>query len=98
MWTISDYLALGLISGLSTHGYKACVACRPETEVCSAKTGDKLNENQKAKGRKIVYGGGRRWTRRHHPYRTDLSFDGKEERRDTPVRLTGEETLECAEG
>ena len=98
MWTISDYPALGLISGLSTHGYKACVACGPGTEARSAKTGDKLNDNQKAKGRKIVYGGGRRWTRRHHPYRTDLSFNGKEERRDTPVRLTGEETVECAEG
>ena len=97
MWTISDYPALGLISGLSTHGYKACVACGPETEGCSAKTGNTLNDNQKAKGRKIVYGGGRRWTRRHHPYRRDLSFNGKEERRDTPVRMTGEHTMQCAQ-
>ena len=97
MWTISDYPALGLISGLSTHGYKACVECGPETEARSAKTGNKLNEDQKAKGRKIVYGGRRRWTRRHHPYRSDLSFNGKVERRDTPVRMTGERTVECAE-
>ena len=98
MWTISDYPALGLISGLSTHGYKACVVCGPNTEARSAKTGDKLNDNQNAKGRKIVYAGGRRWTRRHHPYRRDLSFDGKEERRESPVQLTGEQTLECARG
>ena len=98
MWTMSDYPALGLISGLSTHGYKACVVCSPNTEARSAKTGDKLNDNQNAKGRKIVYAGGRRWTRRHHPYRRDLSFDSKEERRESPMQLTGEQTLECARG
>ena len=97
MWTFSDYPALGLISGLSTHGYKACVVCGPETEACSAKTTNKLNEDQKAKGRKIVYGGGRRWTRRHHPYRSDLSFNGKVERRNNPVRMTGKRILQCAE-
>ena len=63
MWTINDYPALGLISGLTTHGYKACVVCGPETESRLAKTGDKIDENLKVKGRKIVYGGGRRWTR-----------------------------------
>ena len=98
MWTISDYPVLGVISGLSTHGYKDCVVCGPKTEARSAKTGNKLNENQKMKGRKIVYGGGRRWTRRHHPYRTDLSFNDKVERRGTLVRMTGERTVECAEG
>ena len=97
IWTISDYPALGLISGLSTHGYKACVECGLETEARSAKTRNKLNENQKAKGRKIVYGGGWRWTRCHHPYRSDLSFNGKVERRDIPVRMTGERTVVCAE-
>ena len=97
MWTISDYPAWGLISGLNTHGYKACVVCGPETEARSTKIGNKLNEDQKAKGRKIVYGGERRWTRRHHPYRSDLSFNGKVERRNNPVRMTGERILQCAE-
>ena len=49
------------------------------------------------KGRKIVYGGGRRWTRRNQPYRADLSFNGKEERRGIPVRMTGERTMQCVE-
>ena len=97
MWTISDYPALGLISGLNTHGYKACVVCGPETEARSAKIGNKLNESQKVKERKIVHGGGRRWIHCHHPYRSDLSFNGKVERRGTPVRMTGEHTVECVE-
>jgi hypothetical protein len=97
MWTISDYPVLGLISGLCTHGYKACVVCGPETEARSAKTGNKLDDNQKVKDKKIVFGGGRRWTRHHHPYRANLSFNGKVERRDHLVRMTGEQTLHCAE-
>jgi hypothetical protein len=49
------------------------------------------------KGRKIIYLEGRRWTRRHHPYRSDLSFNGKPERRDPPIWLTGEQTLRHAD-
>jgi hypothetical protein len=90
MWTISDYPALGLIYGMCTHGYKACVVCGQETDARSAKTGNKIDENQKMKGKKIVYEGRRLWTRRHHPYRTDLSFNGKVERRGAPMRMTGE--------
>jgi hypothetical protein len=42
MWTVSDYPALGLVSSLSTHGYKACVVCGPETDSRSAKIGNNL--------------------------------------------------------
>ena len=98
MWTISDYPALGLISGLSTHGYKACVVCGPETNARSARTGDKFDNQRNVRGRKIIYGGGRRWTRRHHPYRSDLSFNGRIERKDPPVRMSGERTIRCADG
>jgi hypothetical protein len=49
------------------------------------------------RGRKIIYGGGRRWTRRHHPYRTDLSFNGKSKMRGRPTRMTREQTLQSAE-
>ena len=93
MWTVSDYPALGLISGLSTHGYKACVVCGPETDARSARTGDKIDNNRNVRGRKIIYGGGRRWTRRHHPYRTDLSFNGEVERRQPPIRMSGKRTV-----
>ena len=75
MWTVSDYPALGLISGLAMHGYKACVVCGPETDVHLAQTGDKVDSNRNIRGRKIIYGGRRRWTRRHYPYRSDLSFN-----------------------
>jgi hypothetical protein len=37
MWTISDFLAYGLISGLCTKGYKACCVYGPETGAHSAK-------------------------------------------------------------
>jgi hypothetical protein len=95
MWTISDYPGYGLISGICTHGYKACAVCGPETVSRSAKSGNKLNANQKVRGSKIVFGGGRRWTRRNHPYRRNLMFNGQEELRPKPVRMTPDETLRC---
>ena len=97
MWTVSDYPALGLISGLSTHGYKACVVCRPKTDACSVRIGDKIDNNRNFRGRKIIYGGRRRWICHHHPYRTDLSFNGKVERRKPPIRMSGERTIRCAD-
>jgi uncharacterized ferredoxin-like protein len=42
LWIVSDYPALGLVSGLLTHGYKACVVCGLETDSCSAKTCNNL--------------------------------------------------------
>jgi len=95
MWTISDYPAYGLISGLCTHGYKACTVCGPHTDGRVAKSENKLDAHKKAKGRKIVYGGSRRWTSRTHPYRRNLQFDGKVEFRATPVRMTAEQTIQC---
>jgi len=62
LWTISDYPAYGLISGLYTHGYKACTVCGPSTDGRAATSGNKVDAHKKAKGRKIVYGGSRRWT------------------------------------
>ena len=97
MWTISDYPALGLIFGLSTHGYKACVVCGPETDARSTRTRDKFDNQRNVRRRKIIYGGGRRWTRQHHLYRSDLSFNSNVERRAPPVRMTGERTVRCAD-
>jgi hypothetical protein len=96
MWTICDYPALDLISGLCMHGYKACLVCGPATNSRSAKTGNKLDSNQKVKGKKIIFIGGRRWTHCHHPYQTNLSFNGKPETREPHVRMSGEQTLRCA--
>jgi hypothetical protein len=96
LWTISDFPGYGLISGLCTHGYKACIACGPATDARIARNGNNVDAKQIAKGRKLVYGGARRWTRRHHPYRRDLSFNGREEHGSVPVRMSPNEVLRCA--
>jgi hypothetical protein len=97
MWTISDYPAYGLILGLCTHGYKACVVCGPQTESRCAKSGNKLNGEQRAQGNKIIHLGTRRWTHRGHPYRRNLNFNGKTEDRSAPRRMCGTEIARCAE-
>jgi hypothetical protein len=53
MWTVCDYPALDLISGLQTHGYKACVVCGPETQSRSAKCGNKLDGEKKVKAGRL---------------------------------------------
>jgi hypothetical protein len=92
MWTISDFPAYGLISGLCTKGYKACCVCGPETVARSTKVGA-INDDWTAKGSKIVYGGRRRWLRsRNHPYRRDLEING-EELRTAPKRMSADQVL-----
>ena len=72
MWTISNFPAYGLISGLCTIGFKAWLVCGPRTEAQSAKVGALKNEGR-ATTSKVVYSGGRRWLRaRNHPYKNDL--------------------------
>jgi hypothetical protein len=96
LWTISDYLGYGLISGICTHGHKGCAICGPQTESRSAASGNMLNERNKVRGSKVIFGGRRRWLRRNHPYRQNLDFNGKVEERGAPIRLTSEETIRCA--
>jgi len=57
LWTISDYPAYGLISGLCPHGYKACTICGLATEARPVRFENKLDAQKKAKGRKLVYTG-----------------------------------------
>jgi hypothetical protein len=97
MWTISDYPGYGLISGVCTHGHKGCAVCGSETESRSAASGNKLNAENKVHGSKVIFGGGRRWTRRNHPYRRNLDFNGKVEDRGAPVRMTAGQTIRCAQ-
>jgi hypothetical protein len=54
--TISDYPGYGLISGVCTHGYRGCAVCGPSIESRAAKSGNKLDANQKVCGSKIVFG------------------------------------------
>jgi hypothetical protein len=58
--------------------------------------GNKLDAQSIAKGRKLVYEGARRWTRRDHPYRRDLSFNGREEHVGIPPRMSPGDILQFA--
>jgi hypothetical protein len=60
LWSISDFLAYGLISGLCTKGYLACLVCGPNRVSRSTRGPKKLKE---------VFTGARRWTSRNHPYK-----------------------------
>jgi hypothetical protein len=97
MWTLLDYPGYRLISGVCIHGFKGCTVCGPQTDSRSAKSDNKLNAERQVRGSKIIFGGSKRWTRRNHPYRRSLNFDGKEDFRPTPVWITAQEILRCAE-
>jgi hypothetical protein len=92
IWTIIDYPGYGLISGLCTHGRKGCTVCRLATESRTAKSRNKVTADKRVKGRKTIYGGSRKWTHRHHPYRRDRNFNGEEEFGVPLEPMSGEET------
>ena len=92
MWTISDFPAYGLISGLCCKGYKGCPPCGPNTDARMARTGDVL-PGRRSKGSKIVYGGIRRFLSRHHPYRRNRRFNGEVENRPPPPLQTGQDVI-----
>jgi hypothetical protein len=87
LWTISDFPAYGLISGLCTKGYLACPVCGPRT-ISRATRGPKKH--------KQVFVGARRWTRRTHPYRVNLRFNGAEEHESAPPRQSATDILHGA--
>ncbi|XP_074378403.1 uncharacterized protein LOC141719942 [Apium graveolens] len=84
LWTISDYPALGNLSGNIIKGYNACVVCV-----------DKTKATRLATYKKTVVMRHRRWLPRNHPYRRQKSaFDNTMEKLSEPIPLTGEEVLE----
>jgi hypothetical protein len=87
MWTISDFRAYGLISGLYTKGFLACPVCGPNTISRTAKGPKKFKQ---------VFLGAHRWTRRNHPYRFNLRFNGSEEHGTPPRRQTATNVLRGA--
>ena len=95
MWTISDFPAYALISGLTCKGYKGCPSCGPDTDARMAKTGDVLS-NRRVRGSKIVYGGIRRYLPRHHPYRRNRRFNGQMEHRLEPPIMSGKDIVRYA--
>ncbi|KAF7139861.1 hypothetical protein RHSIM_Rhsim06G0085100 [Rhododendron simsii] len=79
MWTINDFPAYANLSGWSTKGRLACPSCHKDT--CSSWL--------KYSG-KHIYMDHRRFLEDSHKFRRDKrSFNGKEERRKAPCRLTG---------
>ena len=68
LWTINDFPAYGMISGWSTHGYKACPICNEDT------TSFRIRD-------RIAYAGHRRFLHKNHPWRKDKNYDGKIEQR-----------------
>ncbi|XP_074361820.1 uncharacterized protein LOC141702002 [Apium graveolens] len=87
LWTISDYPALGKLSGNIIKGYNACVVCVDKTEATRLAT-----------YKKTVVMRYHRWLPRNHPYRRQkLAFDNTVEKLSAPIPLTGEEALERLE-
>lgn len=87
MWTISDFPAYGLISGLCTKGYLACPVCGANIVSRSVKGPKKYKQ---------AYLGAHRWTRRNHPYRVNLWFNGSKEHRSAPRRQSAVDILQAA--
>ncbi|XP_074351416.1 uncharacterized protein LOC141690524 [Apium graveolens] len=84
LWTISDYPALGNLSGNIIKGYNVCVVCV-----------DKTKATRLATYKKTVVMRHRRWLPRNHPYRRQkAAFDNTMEKLSEPIPLTGEEVLE----
>ncbi|XP_074362909.1 uncharacterized protein LOC141703230 [Apium graveolens] len=84
LWTISDYPALGNLSGNVIKGYNACTICIDETKA-----------TRLVNYRKTVIMRHRRWLPHNHPYRRQTSaFDNTVEKGVAPVPLTGEEVFQ----
>ncbi|XP_074378202.1 uncharacterized protein LOC141719728 [Apium graveolens] len=80
LWTISDYPALGNLSGNVIKGYNACTICV-----------DNRKATRLVHYRKTVIMRHMRWLPRHHPYRKQKSaFDNTVEKGVAPIPLTGE--------
>jgi hypothetical protein len=84
MWTISDFPACGLISGICTKGYLACPICGPNTVSRAAKGPRKLKQ---------VFVGAHGWTRRNHSFQVNLRFNGEVEHGTTPTRQSASDIL-----
>ncbi|KAM1166259.1 hypothetical protein PS1_025883 [Malus domestica] len=79
LWTISDFPAYGMLSGWSTHGYKACPHCMHDKESIYLPA-----------SRKICYMGHRRFLEDNHMFRRQtINFNGRREHRSAPRQWTG---------
>ncbi|XP_075074837.1 uncharacterized protein LOC142162387 [Nicotiana tabacum] len=83
MWTISDFLGLGILSGWNTHTGFACPTCNFDTEPCRLRH-----------SKKWCFMGHRRFLRRNHRFRLNrVRFNGSTEERNPPLKLSGSAIL-----
>ena len=83
MWTVSDFPALGLVSGQVVKGYLACPVCGAETEAEHSRYLCKM-----------VYLGHRRFLPPNHRFRRSRTlFNGETELRPPPQRRSGSQIL-----
>jgi hypothetical protein len=84
MWTLHDFPAYGLISGLTTKGFKACPVCGPHTRSRRSKV---LRKNVYCRCH-------RRYLPRDHYFRgADAAFDNEANNEIEPQPLTGNQTI-----
>lgn len=83
IWTINDLPAYANLSGWATYGKLACPVCQMDTHYWRLKN-----------GRKCSFMGQWRFLSCDHPWRRNkTAFDGQQELRPHPTRMTGEEVL-----
>ena len=75
LWTVNDFRARSILSGWSGQGYKACPTCNEDTP------------SMRVIG-KTAYFGHRRFLPSTHPWRSNLDFDGRTERKRPPRRFS----------
>ncbi|XP_026438539.1 uncharacterized protein LOC113337064 [Papaver somniferum] len=86
LWTISDYPALGNLSGCTVGGYHACATCGVHTHSTWLKY-----------SRKLSYTGHRKWLPSGHRYRYQMNpFDGHQDFGLAPEPVSGLQRFEEA--
>ena len=84
MWTLHDFPAYGLISGLQTKGFKGCPVCGPNT----------ISRRSKILRKNVFCSCHRRYLREGHYFRAaDAAFDGLPNHETEPEPLTGNQTI-----
>ena len=84
MWTLHDFPAYGLISGLTTKGFKACPVCGPHT----------ISRRSKILRKNLYCNCHRRYLREDHYFRAaDAAFDGEANHELESEPLTGNQTI-----
>ncbi|XP_058726290.1 uncharacterized protein LOC131597620 [Vicia villosa] len=83
MWTISDFPALGNLSGWNTHTSLACPNCNFDSKGCRL-----------SKSKKWCFMGHRRFLSRNHRFRLNrVRFNGDIEERNPPSKISGSDIL-----